>query len=353
MSRHRHKLSRKTPKSLRFQAPNRFAPPSQQPPPSLQQLRSLKDTLLSLRLSPSTRDKYRASRKLWYRFCRLYGLSRTPSSSTLELFVTYLANRHLRSIPAVLSALASKYSDKVDFQGLRSSSKVKELLRAQRVVDPYRVKQAKPLELGDLIAACELGLEQPSKDKYSALLSAFVLSICFCGLMRLGEAVFPERRRYFEIKKYAKRSTFKMTDSEISFELPYHKGQNDFTTTFVSIRRELVPSSLPLFDIARAFIEVRDRLHPPGSGNDLLFASRNGELLSRDYVVNSLKLVGDYSGHSLRSGGATYLALIGVREEEIQRCGRWTSEAFKTYIRASPGVLAALRSWSLGERLVD
>lgn len=267
--------------------------------------------------------------------------------------MVHLIYNGIRSIPSILSGVADKYKHEVDWSQIRLLAQTKELVQAQRRVDPHRTKQANPLSPSDLVIACEETLEDDRRDKYSALLASFILGIAFTGLMRLGEAVFPAKREYFELPKYAKRSSFHMTDLEITFEPPYHKGANDYTTTFVAIRRELIPSSLPLFEIARAFITARDRLHPPGTGNDLLFASFNGELLSRDYVVKILKSVGDYSGHSLRSGDATYLARFGIKETEIQRCGRWTSAAFSKYIREHAGVLAALRSWAAGLRLGD
>ena len=40
-----------------------------------------------------------------------------------------------------------------------------------------------------------------------------------------------------------------------------------------------------------------------------------------------------YKGHSFRIGAATAAAMQGVSDEEIQRMGRWKSQAFKKYIR--------------------
>ena len=39
-----------------------------------------------------------------------------------------------------------------------------------------------------------------------------------------------------------------------------------------------------------------------------------------------------FSGHSLRRGGATSLALRGVSDALIQVLGRWQSDAYKRYI---------------------
>ena len=53
-----------------------------------------------------------------------------------------------------------------------------------------------------------------------------------------------------------------------------------------------------------------------------------------------------YAGHSLRRGGATAMAEAGISGREIQRQGRWKSEAFMRYIEASETTIrAASASW--------
>ena len=49
----------------------------------------------------------------------------------------------------------------------------------------------------------------------------------------------------------------------------------------------------------------------------------------------------EFGGHSARAGGATYYAGLGLSSEIIQALGRWSSEAFKIYIRDNPTVRAA------------
>ena len=41
-----------------------------------------------------------------------------------------------------------------------------------------------------------------------------------------------------------------------------------------------------------------------------------------------------WSGHSFRAGLATVLSELGFSREEIQSWGRWTSEAFKVYVKS-------------------
>lgn len=50
----------------------------------------------------------------------------------------------------------------------------------------------------------------------------------------------------------------------------------------------------------------------------------------------------DYSGHSLRRGGATALIRAGVSTHEIQVQGRWVSDCWKLYAERSPSQLLAI-----------
>ncbi len=50
-----------------------------------------------------------------------------------------------------------------------------------------------------------------------------------------------------------------------------------------------------------------------------------------------------FAGHSFRSGGATSLAAAGVPGRIIQSAGRWSSDAFKRYVRTS---VSARIGWS-------
>ena len=40
-----------------------------------------------------------------------------------------------------------------------------------------------------------------------------------------------------------------------------------------------------------------------------------------------------YSGHSFRIGTATTAAQAGIEDSTIQMLGRWSSDAFRTYVR--------------------
>lgn len=59
---------------------------------------------------------------------------------------------------------------------------------------------------------------------------------------------------------------------------------------------------------------------------------------------SSLRCGTTFSGHSFRSGGATWYALRGASDATIQRLGRWKSSAWTEYIRLQPDLALATRA---------
>ena len=79
-----------------------------------------------------------------------------------------------------------------------------------------------------------------------------------------------------------------------------------------------------------------------------MFAFEDGSYLSRSKLVQSLNcsLVAAgidpqfYKGHSFRIGAATTAATMGIQDSLIQKLGRWTSDAFRLYVRTPPEELS-------------
>ena len=78
-----------------------------------------------------------------------------------------------------------------------------------------------------------------------------------------------------------------------------------------------------------------------------LFQFSNGCVMTRALFVQQTKMYlsllgfnsSQYSGHSFRSGGATTAAAAGLLDWEIKLLGRWTSDAYRRYIRTPVAML--------------
>src|SRR5271168_4453623 len=79
-------------------------------------------------------------------------------------------------------------------------------------------------------------------------------------------------------------------------------------------------------------------LHPE------LWLTSRGSVPTRHWFISRLRAFfpKNISGHSLRSGGATSLAEGGADLDTIQAVGRWSSNAFRIYIRKNPVVIHAI-----------
>ena len=76
------------------------------------------------------------------------------------------------------------------------------------------------------------------------------------------------------------------------------------------------------------------RHHPTGAGLFLSYA--NGTFLTRQRwsgIIQSIIPDVNINTHSFRIGGASAAAAAGIPESTIQVLGRWSSEAYKLYLR--------------------
>ena len=89
------------------------------------------------------------------------------------------------------------------------------------------------------------------------------------------------------------------------------------------------------------YLNSRDKyfpLHPE------LWLTSKGSVPTRHWFMSRLRkfFPREIAGQSLRSGGATSLAEAGADLETIQAAGRWSSEAFRIYIRKNPVLIHAI-----------
>ena len=77
----------------------------------------------------------------------------------------------------------------------------------------------------------------------------------------------------------------------------------------------------------------------------VLFLYENGSIYSKHELNKDLDVLlamypelkserDTWSGHSFRAGLATVLSELGFSKEEIQSWGRWSSDAFKVYVKS-------------------
>ncbi|CDO68567.1 hypothetical protein BN946_scf184998.g64 [Trametes cinnabarina] len=174
---------------------------------------------------------------------------------------------------------------------------------------------------------------------YDNLLFRAILICGFFGLHRLGELVDHDRLQLRNWRKTIRRSSVNVFTDNFSYILPTHKADPNHHGSHVVISSDH-PDINPV-TVFTAYLRARDskfRFQPA------LWVLHDGRVPTRAWFISHMRQVlpSTYAGHSLRAGGATYFAARGWSDDRIQALGRWSSEAYRIYIRENPVVLQAL-----------
>lgn len=346
MSRHQPRVSRSVVFAKRpLPSPRR----SHRPSLSLLALSAFSSHLIHAALAKSTHRGYASNNRLWFLFTKTYSLPSTPTAYSLTLYAAFLAHRGIKLVNKYFSALAYKYASRVkDWDAIRSHPDVTRAIRGAHRQNAATTRRSPPLLPAELEALVAHALS-PSAT-YDDLLAATITIIGFGGLLRLGELVEPSHSEDRDPRKYIKRSDTRITAGDEQFHtlLPYHKADRLWQGSHIVI---VANNSTPAFNfvkLIRLYLLSRDRVH---SSSDLLLVRLDGSPPSRDWYIKHLRRFAPLAaGHSLRAGGATFLASIGVDPHLIKRMGRWSSDAWEIYIRSQPALAAEFHRLHLAAR---
>lgn len=205
----------------------------------------------------------------------------------------------------------------------------------------YGSSPSQKLPLGEEhLLACLDAFPPTSHDN---LLFRAILLAGFLGLHRLGELVWPDSTKQCSWRKIIQRaSVVTWPESQrVAYLLPTSKTDHIFEGSQILIDNSVLPH-LDFFRCFTTYFSSCDNLFPIMSP---LWLTATGDLPTRHWFLSRLQSVVQddrFSGHSIRSGGATFLAASGWPDDHIQTLGRWSSASFKIYIRKHLVVLQAL-----------
>jgi hypothetical protein len=295
---------------------------------------------LGYSLDESSFGTYTSALNSYLTFCKLHSLPVDPTPDTLSFFVVFLSS-HIKpkSVNSYLSGICRQLEP--FYPEIRQHRK--SLLVSRTVAGCLRrfgtpTKRKAPFSHADLQRVLD-GL--PSAPSHDDLLFCAILLTGFHALMRLGELVFPDKRALRNYRKISLRHTVQISvyPNQFSFFLPSHKGDRTFEGNTIVIQQVARPTDP--FSPFLAYLNSRDALFPL---HPELWLTSRATVPTRHWFISRLRVFfpsKDYAGHSLRSGGATSLAESGVDLALIQAIGRWSSSAFRIYIRKNPVVLHA------------
>ena len=307
---------------------------------------------LGYSLDTSSFGAYTSALNSYLTFCNLHHLPVDPTPDTLSFFVVFLSS-HIapKSVNSYLSGICRQLEP--FFPEVRQNRK--SLLVSRTVAGCLRrfgtpTKRKAPFSYADLQRVLD---SLPSTPSHDDLLFSAILLTGFHALMRLGELVFPDKRVLRNYRKISLRHSVQVSivPPQFSFFLPSHKGDRTFEGNTIVVQRINRPTDP--FSRFLSYLTSRDGLFPL---HPELWLTSRGSVPTRHWFISRLRVIfpsKDYAGHSLRSGGATSLAEAGVDLALIQAIGRWSSSAFKIYIRKNPVVLHAALVGRPAHQLLD
>ena len=305
------------------------------PPLKLEDLDARVSHLQAHALERSTLGGYSTGARDYIRFCRLHHIPLDPTPQTLSRYIAYVS-LSIASGPKYLTGARHFLHDLYPyFDDSRASPLVQATIRGSRKVRADLIRRKQPIRLDHLAAFVNTANNTRS---YDDLLFATIMSCCFYGCHRSGELVL-KTKKSLDWRKIIKRSSLHFSPGYVGYRLPYHKSDPFFTGTDIlfSVQETADPVSL-----LSQYVNARDAIHGSRSA---LFIREDGSHPTRSWFDSKLFSYVDrsFGGHSPRAGGATFYAALGLSETIIMALGRWSSKAWKIYIRDNPCVRAALQ----------
>ena len=200
------------------------------------------------------------------------------------------------------------------------------------------VRRKEPLEIDHLeLCFSRLSTSIAHDDR----LFLALLLVGFHSLLRLGDLVQPDRPELRTLRKVSRRTSVTLHQDYARFVLQSHKSDRFFEGADVVVKNSVGRGPDP-FSAFSKYLTSRDGLFPCHLE---LWLRKSGSIPTRAWFTRRLhRLIPDknVTGHSMRAGGATALAVSGASSSTIQAIGRWSSETWQVYIRKHPVLLHAI-----------
>ncbi len=281
----------------------------------------------------STAHTYPSATTSYITFCNLHNFPTEPTVERLCFYIVYMSH-HIKptSVKLYLSGICAKLEPFYpDVHAIRSSKLVNRTLTGCTKLYGSPANRKCVLTESNLLLIICSTLHHTSHD--DLLFNAIVLMGWHC-LLRLGELVDHDSTSLRDYRKSISHLSIKFDDDpcpHVSLFLPMHKADRFFEgSTVIFKKRSSILNPVHFFKI---YLQSRDNCYPH---LPQLWLRSNGRVPTRSWFINRIRTVfpsNEIAGHSLRSGGATALALAGTLLHQIQSAGHWSSNTFLIYLQ--------------------
>ena len=281
--------------------------------------------LVRAALDPNSRNCYERAWRQFESFCEKFKFQASlPIDQCILLrFISYLFEKLYASSTICSTISALVYFHTVNDWPDPRTKKVHQALLGIKNLRPA-AQGFQPLSLDNVNNLLQ-NAERAFSSSFTASLFRAMASLAFYALLRVGE---------FTYSRHTLRKEDVALNGDhlsIRFKSFKHSGGVGVTQAIPAVQRKAV-CPVHLLD---QYLTLR------GGKKGYLFVKEDGEAPSRKEFLEWLKAVlslcnldvKSFNTHSFRSGMATHMALRGFSGEQIKLAGRWSSDAYRKYIR--------------------
>jgi len=299
-------------------------------------------------IDSTTWSNYSSALNSYLDFVKKHNFPVDPTPDTLSFYTVYMSH-YIKpsSVDTYLSGICQQLEPFFpEVRKNRKSVLVHRTIAGCKRIKAIPTTRKRALTIDDLCLVLNNHGTTPNHDD---LLFHAQLTIGFFALLRLGELTYPDNHNLQNPQKTTKRTSVEISATSFQFFLPGHKADRFFEGNSIVLLKNN-SSSIPVFQKFNNYLISRDKLFPYSSP---LWLMSNGEIPTRSFFIRRLRhfFDADISGHSLRAGGATWLALTNTPPSIIQAAGRWSSDSFQIYIRKNPILVHALMQTPLSQTI--
>lgn len=283
-------------------------------------------------VASNTLRAYDSAVRRYLRFCQIAGLDARPDPVQLQQFIAALvkANYKLSTIAVTMSGLRRWAADEWGSDSVVDDSGVQRALKVARRLAVQDTRQKLPLSAEDLIKVVRHLASAKSLAAYTAVRDSAMFVIGWAGMLRSSEIVGLEWRdvhftRHGELMLHLPKTK---TDPGAGSWVLLASSEASMICPATSLRalKMLSGDAQAVGPVFKPFLAASSALAKT------TVACRLKKALASAGICDANL----YAAHSLRRGGATHAAKVGIPLRFIKLMGRWRSDAVREYLYASP-----------------
>ena len=288
-------------------------------------------------LATSTLSTYRSGFNSYKKFCSHFNKALFPlCSSTLELFVTYLARRlAFSSIKVYLCSIQYLSIINGFSERINSMHKLYYVLRGVRLFLGSSRNRPRRLPLTIVQIRHIYRYTKLHLSRHDSAMFQAAISLAFFAMLRSSEFCSPGSH-------HTSSATLLLSDISIQRDIMLVRIKQSKTDPFKEgcvVRVTAVKSSIcPIRAMTRYLSLRRASNGPLFQFCNLTYLTRSGLSTLLSTVLPGINI----NTHSLRIGGASAAASNGLSDATIQVLGRWSSDAYRRYLHYSDDAVCSM-----------